>query len=203
MTSEGTIMENMITTPCCECGKEMKGRIENYRYNECGLQSVVLKSVLVFHCDYCGGSMPQLTAVKNLHGMIALSLLKKESLLTGEEVRFLRKFNGFSIAELAKALGAHKSQISQWENGLKKMSNGTDRLIRLTCMARMTSGALTTNEGMSPDALSGIREMLMQVQENLQNGKLIETERPQQYMIDPSELSQYGDRFPEASSSIQ
>jgi putative zinc finger/helix-turn-helix YgiT family protein len=197
-------MEKMITTPCCECGREMHGSIENYRYNECGLHSVVLKDVLVFHCKHCGESMPQLTGARILHRMIAFKLLKKETSLTGEEVRFLRKFCEFSQAELAKALGAHKTQISQWETGLKKISNGTDRLVRLTCLMRMTSGALasTADEGLSSEALLDIKQMLCQVQDNLQNAKLIETAKPHQYMIDPSELSGNGDRSRERSALV-
>lgn len=197
-------MENMITTPCCECGKEMKGRIENYRYSECGLGSVVLKNILVFHCSSCGGAMPQLTAAKDLHKLIALRLLRKKSLLNGEEVRFLRKFSRFSQIELANSLGAHKTQVSQWETGLKKLTNRTDRLVRLTFLMRMTSEALSTapNDHLSSEALVDIQQMLDQVQGNLQDKKLMEGETNQQYVIDPATLGSLVDRSVETSRLV-
>lgn len=113
----------------------MTGRHENYQYTECGLSNVFLIGVLVFHCD-CGEIAVQLPATVALHRFIALSLIKKKTLLSGEELRFLRKHVNYSATELADMLATTKVSMSRWENGLP-ISKNMDRLLRLAFFAAM------------------------------------------------------------------
>lgn len=115
---------------CYSCGSAMEGKIENYKYLECGLKSVTLEGILVFHCAKCGAIVPEITNARELHVLIALGVLTKDSLLTGDEVRFLRKFSGYSGSELAQLAGTSKSVVSRWENRLK-LGAKSDRLLRL------------------------------------------------------------------------
>ena len=125
---------------CYECHQPMFGRRENYPYTEAGLKSVTLTNVLVFHCK-CGAIVAELPGVGQLHSLIAFSLLRKKTLLSGEEARYLRKWVGYSATELAETTGFSKSIISRWENAKKPITKESDRLLRLVIFAKMLENA--------------------------------------------------------------
>jgi len=129
-----------VSRKCCECSKTMVGRRQNYLYTECGLRSVTLTNVLVFHCP-CGAIVAEIPGAGQLHYVIAFSLLRKESILSGEEARFLRKWVGYSATELADITGYSKSIISRWENEKAEIGKESDRLLRLVIFAKMLENA--------------------------------------------------------------
>jgi transcriptional regulator with XRE-family HTH domain len=121
---------------CYDCGKKMHGRRENYTYGECGLRSVILLNILVFHCE-CGAIVPEIPSPSILHVSIAMNVLKKKTLLSGEEVRFLRKVAGYSATDLSKVIGMKNTSVSHWETSSKPIGKDADRLVRLSCFARI------------------------------------------------------------------
>src|ERR1700674_5286665 len=125
----------VVSHACFECHRGMRGRRENYRYTEARLKSVTLTNVLVFHCE-CGAIVAELPAIGQLHTLIADHLFRKKTLLSGEEVRFLRKWVGYSATELAETTGYSKSIISRWENDRQKIAKEPDRLLRLVVFAK-------------------------------------------------------------------
>lgn len=125
---------------CYECGRRMVGRRENYPYTEVGLKSVTLTNVLVFHCS-CGAIVAELPAVGQLHFLIAFDLLRKKTILSGEEARYMRKWVGYSATELADTTGYSKTIISKWENDKKPIGKEADRLLRLVIFAKMVENA--------------------------------------------------------------
>lgn len=167
------------TERCYSCGGAMEGRVENYKYLECGLKSVTLEKVLVFHCAKCGATVPEISNANELHGLIGLAVLTKKSLLTGEEVRFLRKLCGYSVNDLAKRVGTSKFVISRWENH-NMLGKESDRIIRLICVHKMTKDCLLGPESLAEDGTNTERlkeqaaEILGKIDEaimNIQNGK--------------------------------
>jgi len=126
---------------CNECHRTMIGRRENYQYTECGLKSVTLTNVWVFHCK-CGAILAELPAVGQLHYLIAFDLLRKETILSGEEARYLRKWVGYSATELAETTGYSKSIVSRWENEKQNIAKESDRLLRLVVFAKMLENAV-------------------------------------------------------------
>jgi len=132
-----------VSRKCYEpdCGRMMVGRRENYPYNEVGLKSVTLTNVLVFHCR-CGAIVAELPSVGQLHFLIAYDLLRKKSILSGEEARYLRKWVGYSATELAETTGYSKSIISRWENDKQQIAKESDRLLRLVIFAKMLENAV-------------------------------------------------------------
>lgn len=127
---------------CYECGGEMIGSRTYYQFSECGLDSVTLENVVVYRCQKCGAVVPEIPAIAELHRVIALNVIYKNTILTGQEIRFLRKMAGFSGKELSKALGANPSSLSRWERGSRKISKRTDAALRLICLAGMMQDAL-------------------------------------------------------------
>lgn len=114
---------------CTGCGKPMVGQRGTYDYVECGLTSVKLTNVLIFECE-CGAKVPEIPAIEALHQIIALDLLRKDSLLSPEEVRFLRKMSGLTQSELAQMMGVDRTRPSKWESSESTIGKESDRLLR-------------------------------------------------------------------------
>jgi putative zinc finger/helix-turn-helix YgiT family protein len=191
--------KEILTRKCEECGRMMEGRRENYHYTECGLQSVFLKHILVFHCE-CGAIVARIPAVANLHRAILFSLIKKDSLLSGEEIRFLRKIAALDGSELAQALGIHKATLSKWENGKRQITKASDGALRLLCYIGMVQ-KLNQEKDQFPEFAEAIRQLsLVDINDLLQ--KIRETlEGPKNIRIDPEELSLFG--YPEHSQRVE
>jgi DNA-binding transcriptional regulator YiaG len=193
-----TKTEETITRKCGECGKAMHGRRENYHYTECGLQTVNLKNILVFHCE-CGAITARIPAMAALHRAITFSLITKGSLLSGEEVRFLRKMAGLTGMELAKALGVHKATLSKWETDKRNITKNSDGSLRLICFVGMVQNLLQQKD-MVPKFAEEIKQLsavdiknvLREIREVLEGSKDIR--------IDPEQLPLFEESKPNTSA---
>jgi len=125
---------------CPDCEKNYKKDIRTYHYEESGLDSVYIEDTPVYHCP-CGTSFPSIFKLSRLNNLISEQLLQKPSLLTGKEIRFLRKSLFLSSKAFADLLGVGKTTLSKWENDHQKHSEINDRLIRTTYM--ITKGVAT------------------------------------------------------------
>lgn len=139
-----------VKRKCYDCGKTMTGKRENYSYQEVGLHSVVLLNIVVYHCK-CGAIVPEIPYTGVLHHCIAMSVLQKKALLSGEEIRFIRKAAGFSATDLARVLGMEKGTISRWENSKQGIGKDADRLLRAVCFARTMERLAGVNTQQIPD----------------------------------------------------
>lgn len=113
---------------CPMCGANTSRSVEQYHYVESGLDNVFVAGTEVYKCK-CGETYVQLPGVENVHGQIATALLHKNSLLTGSEAKFIRKWLGLKSEELARALGYTRVSVSRWEN--KSVPESADRALRL------------------------------------------------------------------------
>jgi transcriptional regulator with XRE-family HTH domain len=131
---------------CTECRGIAQGRRENYAYTECGLKNIVLADVLVYRCKNCGGETVEIPNMDGLHRTLALGVLCKRRLLSGDEVRFLRKVAGLTATGLAKSLAVTKTAVSRWENGAK-IGLASDRAVRATCGMEIIAGIVNQQSG--------------------------------------------------------
>ena len=115
---------------CFECGGALDVRRENHKY-PCGLPYVTLAGIEVRHCRACGDTEYVIPQIEALHRSIAHFLIAKARRLTGAEVRFLRKFIGWSGADFARHFGVRPETISRWEAGKQDMGPVAERLLRL------------------------------------------------------------------------
>jgi len=136
MNNRENSKQQLAVRNCYDCGRKMYGRRENYTYSDCGLRSVILLNILVFHCE-CGAIVPEIPSPSVLHVSIAMNVLKKKTLLSGEEVRFLRKVAGYSATDLSNVIGMTNTAVSHWETSSKPIGKAADRLVRLSCFARI------------------------------------------------------------------
>jgi YgiT-type zinc finger domain-containing protein len=172
---------------CYECGSTMEGRKGEYKYTECGLNSVLLKDILIFRCTNCNAVTPEIPAAGILHRVIGLRILEKKSQLTGSEIKFLRKLCGYSMTEFGEIIGSsQKSVISKWEkDGCGKPTDKLIRMVVITKLVREIAGA--------PHPILRnvtIEHLLAQVEEavKLIEGKAKSSER---YEISPEELARF------------
>ena len=178
----------VATARCYEdgCGGMMEGRKGEYKYAESGLNSVILKDILVFHCTKCNAIVPEIPAAGVLHRVIALRLLRKRSLLTGGELRFLRKLCGYSINDLAEIMGSSKNVVSRWETHAH--GEGTERTIRLLVLAKLVREMVG-----QPDPILrniSVEALSVEIENTL---KLIQSRSvDEKYEISPEEIAHLG-----------
>jgi putative zinc finger/helix-turn-helix YgiT family protein len=152
-----------------QCGSpgtlEMKG---DYRYTKSGLKNVVLQGITLHKCRKCGELLPEIPHIEKLHAKIALELLYKQSPLTGEEIRFLRKEMRLKANELAALLGVHKVTVSRWENNEEKIGSSSDRLLRYIYATRhIEELALHLSELGGKKVSEEIRHDVRQIEEHV------------------------------------
>ena len=116
---------------CSICGSEMERTRGDYPFPESGLSGVVLRDIELLKCPKCGAVDPIIPRFKHLYHFLARSVLKKENLLCGEEIHFLRLHLGMSAKEFAALVGVDQSTLSRWEHDRQRISPTNDRLIRL------------------------------------------------------------------------
>ena len=116
---------------CMECGGKLKVRKENYRYLACGLLNVTLKGVEVRRCATCGDHEVVIPRIEKLHEVLAMAVVKQEARLSGGEVRFLRKYLGYSGADFGGLIGVSPETVSRWENDRETMGPSAERLLRM------------------------------------------------------------------------
>lgn len=129
---------------CDLCGAEMTERLATpdspYSYTMSGLKSVFLVNIPIKKCSNpaCSAESVVIPRIAALHQLITESLLKKPFLLSGSEIRFLRKEAGIAGKSLAAKLNVTPEHLSRVENGKsgKKKPKGevfgpqADKLIR-------------------------------------------------------------------------
>ena len=121
---------------CLVCGAEMKTGRENFRYDACGLPGVTLMDVEVSRCPQCGEYEVAIPQIDDLHKAIAQALIRKSSRLDAAEIRYLRKYLGWSGADFASHMGATRETVSRWESGATPIGPASDRLLRLMVATR-------------------------------------------------------------------
>ena len=115
---------------CPRCNSEMTCKPGNHLYDECGVDNVTLKQIDIYSCT-CGEKIVLIPEVAELHNLIGLQLIKKKSLLSGKEIRFLRKNMGLTAKKLADYIGVENVTISRWENSKNPISKPHDLFLRV------------------------------------------------------------------------
>lgn len=113
----------------CDCGSKMTSAREIVKYDASGLP-VTLVNVEVRRCPKCGDFEVVIPKIEHLHALLAAAVISKASPLAPVEVRFLRKYLGWSGVDFAQHMGTTAETVSRWENGKLQMAATADRLLR-------------------------------------------------------------------------
>ena len=115
---------------CSVCSEEAKISRGSYKFIESGLDNVTLENIELIHCPHCGNEDPIIPAFNGLMKVLAKALIRKPAPLSGQEIRFLRKYTHKTGEEFGRLLAVDKTTVSKWENG-QDVGATSDRLIRL------------------------------------------------------------------------
>lgn len=118
----------------CESKKELIKEKRTVKYDECGLDNIVLVNTHIFKCAECGEEIHSYGNIHILHNLIKDAILRNKEILTGPQVRFLRKHFGYSKENFAHLLQVDVRTIARWESG-RNITPQVDRSIRLAVAA--------------------------------------------------------------------
>jgi len=121
---------------CMQCGTEMKGARENFRYDASGLDGVTLEAVMVHRCPNCGEYEVEIPRMEELHAALARGVAMKKERLTPKEIRFLRTYLGYSSADFARKLSVSLPTVSRWERqgAPLRMKAAIEKLLRVMAL---------------------------------------------------------------------
>ena len=103
---------------------------DTYRYQECGLDNIILVNVNVTKDDKDNDTIT-IPNIRQLHRAIATSILKANGKMSSKELRFLRTELGLTRAELSKYLHCDQQTIGRWERGETDMDGGAEAFFRI------------------------------------------------------------------------
>jgi len=118
---------------CVHCGSVTKSTRGAHRYTESGLSNVTLLNVELRNCSACGEREVVIPRIEELHRLIARTLATSTSRLSPEQIRYLRKWLGWSSADFALMMGVRPETVSRWEGkgAGYQMPPTAERLLRL------------------------------------------------------------------------
>lgn len=118
---------------CPECRTPMLSSRENYRWEVSGLPNVVLVDVEVRRCPACGAHTVVIPRIEALHRALAMTVIVQPGRLDPREIRFLRKWLGWSGQDFARHFGVTPTTVSRWESveDPSPMGGTAERLLRL------------------------------------------------------------------------
>ena len=119
---------------CSNCGAATRVVRGIYELKEVGLKNVVLQGIEIAKCPKCKNEDPIVPNMNGLMRALALAVIEKPYRLTGEEVRFLRKYLRLTGEEFSRLIHVDKSTLSKWENNEDPVGDQSDRLIRLVAL---------------------------------------------------------------------
>jgi putative zinc finger/helix-turn-helix YgiT family protein len=112
---------------CVVCGKAGLKKVRTQlEYN-----GVAVVNADVSECPKCGERYEGFDRVEQLSETIAHHIARRVERLTPAEIRFLRKYLGYSGRDFARFLGVTPETVSRWESSSPKpMPLSTEKLLR-------------------------------------------------------------------------
>ena len=107
------------------------------KYTLGGLNNVTLVGVEYYKCNVCGEAFYGYGDINQLHGVIANALITKKGLLSGKEIRFLRKYLGYSGPVFGNLVKYEKETIYRIEGGGQPVTDSYDRLVRFLVASKL------------------------------------------------------------------
>jgi putative zinc finger/helix-turn-helix YgiT family protein len=126
----------------------MQSSRENHRWDASGLPNVVLIDVEVRRCPACGERTVVIPRIEALHRALAMTVIARPGRLAPQEIRFLRKWLGWSGQDFARHFGVTPTTVSRWERledpspmgGTAERLHWGPRTNRLDCDAKRETG---------------------------------------------------------------
>ena len=120
----------------------------DYRYDECGLDNVILVGLEACEDDQ-GEAVVTINNINALHRALVGAVAKKPSGINGRELRFVRTELGLTQSELATVVGKDAQTIGRWERGEFPMDRSADTLVRVLALQHIGEQGLPPVEQMA------------------------------------------------------
>jgi DNA-binding transcriptional regulator YiaG len=101
----------------CLCGTPMAKPERCTVSYACGLPYVELEDVDVWTCAKCGERETSLSPILELNRLIARAVVTHARYMGGAEVRFVRKYMGWTLETMAEKLLTPVDRVARWEMG--------------------------------------------------------------------------------------
>lgn len=105
----------------------------DYRYDECGLDNVVLKDLPVC-LDDDGDEVVTIPNVNLLHKTLVAQVAGKTTGLLPKEIRFLRTEMGVTQAQLGDMVGRDAQTVGRWERGETQIEKAHEMILRAAAL---------------------------------------------------------------------
>ncbi|WP_417487739.1 helix-turn-helix domain-containing protein [Maricaulis sp.] len=138
----------------------MSERRIDYRYDECGLDNVILEGFPI-QTDDAGDEVITIPNVNLLHQVLVYAVANKEGGLTPKEIRFLRSEMGMSQAQLAKLIGRDGQTIGRWERGDTNIDQTAEIVLRLKAIEFTGREGVTIDEIASRTVYSAVQQPIL------------------------------------------
>jgi len=106
------------------------GSPELYHYTECGLDDIWLSGGYEKVTTEEGEGVSVMND-EELHEVIGHFLVTAKKVLSGKELRFLRKEMDLTQAELGQLVGLSDQQVARWEKETYEIPSSADHLLRV------------------------------------------------------------------------
>lgn len=116
---------------CYECDGKLTKKKGKYKYDECGLDNVLLHNITTHRCLKCGEVEVEIPCMEELNMLIGIMLVFKPTGLIGREAKYLRKNMGYTADELGGAVGVERLTVTRWESAKKMLNSDRDKALRL------------------------------------------------------------------------
>jgi len=138
----------------------MNERRINYRYDECGLDNVILEDFPVL-VDDAGDEVISIPNVNVLHQVLVHAVATKPGGLNPKEIRFLRSEMGMSQAELAKLIGRDGQTLGRWERGETNIDQTAEIVLRMKAIEFTGKAGLPIDEIANRTVYSAIQQPIL------------------------------------------
>jgi transcriptional regulator with XRE-family HTH domain len=125
-----TIPASPSVLDCCnDAASIVLGKASSV-YEGAGLPNVVLFGLTAYRCEACNRKTIPVPEASKLHRLLARAVLLKSAPMTGQELRFLKKFSGLTLSALAEKLGVTVQTTLTWEQS-KRLRYPNDLTVRM------------------------------------------------------------------------
>jgi len=110
----------------------MTRRID-YRYDESGLDNVILK-YLPLCTDDDGEEVVTIPNINLLHATLTVEVASKQTGLLPKEIRLLRTEIGMTQAQVAEMVGRDSQTVGRWERGETPIDQAAEMVLRIEAL---------------------------------------------------------------------
>lgn len=114
---------------CKRCGGAVGAAVVQDEPFPCGLPNVT-RPARVRTCGACAERYVSFGNLEAVHAELAQTIARKSGRLAPEEIRFLRKYLGWSSSYFAKWFEVTLETVSRWENNHRQMTAGFEKMLK-------------------------------------------------------------------------